>query len=54
MRVGLGFSHVAVAAENYISPTYTQQAYRFFNNANSADVGSALALQDTGASLGSA
>jgi hypothetical protein len=54
MRTGLSFSKVAVAAENYISPTYTQQAYRFFNNANSADVGTVLAAQDTPASLGSA
>ncbi len=54
MRTGLSFAKVAVAAENYISPTYTQQAYRFFNNANLADVGSTLALQDNGASLGSA
>jgi hypothetical protein len=54
MRTGLSFAKVAVAAENYISPTYTQQAYRFFNNANSTDVGSVLAAQDTAASLGSA
>lgn len=34
-------------------PTYSQSAFRFFNNANSTDVGSALATQDTAASLGS-
>lgn len=54
MRTGLSFAKVAVAAENYISPTYTQQAYRFFNNTNSADVGTVLAAQDTPAALGSA
>lgn len=32
-------------------PGFTQSAYRFFNNANSTDVGSALASQDTGATL---
>jgi hypothetical protein len=52
-RTALPYTKIAIAGERYISPTYTQQAYRFFNNANSADVGSALALQDTGASLGS-
>lgn len=35
-------------------PTYTQSAYRLYNNANSTDVGSALAAQDTAATLGSA
>ncbi len=54
MRTALPLSKIALASERYISPAYTQQAYRFFNNANSADVGSALAVQDTGASLGSA
>lgn len=54
MRTALPLSKIALASERYISPAYTQQAYRFFNNANSADVGSALALQDTGASLGTA
>ncbi len=53
-RTALPLSKIALASERYISPTYTQQAYRFFNNANSADVGSALSLQDTAASLGSA
>ena len=33
--------------------TYTEQAYRLFNNADSTDVGSALAAQDTAATLGS-
>lgn len=33
---------------------YSQSAYRLFNNANSTDVGSALAAQDTAATLGSA
>lgn len=37
-----------------ILPTYTQSAYRLFNNANSADVGSALAAQDTPATLATA
>ncbi len=32
-------------------PTYTQQAYRFFTNANGVDVGSTLAAQDTAAAL---
>lgn len=54
MRTGLPYTKIALASERYISPTYTQQAYRFFNNANSADVGSPLAAQDTAASLGSA
>lgn len=31
--------------------TFTQSAYRFFNNANSTDVGSVLAAQDTAATL---
>lgn len=35
-------------------PTVEQSAYRFFENANSADVGSALASQDTAATLTSA
>ena len=33
---------------------WEQAAYRFFNNANGTDVGSALAVQDTAATLGSA
>jgi len=33
--------------------TYTQSAFRLFNNADSTDVGSALAAQDTAASLAS-
>jgi len=33
-------------------PTYTQSGYRFFNNADSTDVGSALAAQDTNTALG--
>jgi hypothetical protein len=37
-----------------ISPTYNQSAYRLFNNANSADVGSALAAQDTAGTLAAA
>ena len=36
-----------------IAPALTQSAYRFFANANSTDVGSALASQDTAASLSS-
>ncbi len=35
------------------TPTYEQSAYRLFNNADSADVGTALAAQDTAATLGS-
>lgn len=54
MRTALPYTKIALAPERYISPTYTQQAYRFFNNANSADVGSPLAAQDTAASLSSA
>ena len=53
-RTALPYTKIAIAGERYISPTYTQQAYRFFNNANSADVGSVLAAQDTAATLGSA
>lgn len=53
-RTALPYTKIAIAGERYISPTYTQQAYRFFNNANSTDVGSPLAAQDTAASLGSA
>jgi len=36
-----------------VPPTFTQSAYRFFNNVNSTDVGSALASQDTVATLSS-
>ncbi len=53
-RTALPYTKIAIAGERYISPTYTQQAYRFFNNANSTDVGSPLAAQDTAASLVSA
>ncbi len=35
-------------------PTSTQSAFRFFNNADSTDVGSALAAQDTNTNLGAA
>lgn len=35
------------------TPTFTQSAYRLFNNADSTDVGTALAAQDTAATLGS-
>ncbi len=34
-------------------PVYTQSAYRLYNNANSTDVGSTLAAQDTAATLAS-
>ena len=47
MRTALPLTKIALASERYISPTYTQQAYRFFNNVNSTDVGSALATQDS-------
>ncbi len=36
-----------------VSPTFDQIAYRFFENDDSTDVGSALATQDTAADLGS-
>ena len=39
---------------NLTPPTYTQSAYRFFNNADSTDVGSALAVQDTVVTLSAA
>jgi len=35
-------------------PTYEQSAFRFFNNADSTNVGSTLAAQDTSVTLGSA
>jgi hypothetical protein len=35
-------------------PTFEQSAYRFFENANSTDVGAVLAAQDNAATLGSA
>ena len=41
-------THTAGAAT-----TFNQSAYRMFNNLNSADVGTALAAQDTAATLGS-
>jgi hypothetical protein len=37
-----------------ILPTYNQSAYRLFNNNNGTDVGSALAAQDTAATLAAA
>jgi len=37
----------------YTLPTYTQSAYRLFNNLDSTDVGTTLAAQDTAATLGS-
>lgn len=53
-RTALPLTKIAIASERYILPTHTQQAYRFFNNANSLDVGTVLAAQDTAASLVSA
>ncbi len=50
-RTGLPLTKIAVASERYILPTFEQSAYRFFANSNSTDVGSALALQDTPATL---
>ncbi|MDP1614283.1 MAG: hypothetical protein Q8L68_00635, partial [Methylococcales bacterium] len=48
-----GFS-ADFAFNRYIpTPTFTQSAYRLFNNLDSTDVGTALALQDTAATLGS-
>lgn len=38
---------------SYTLPTYTQSAYRLFNNLDSTDVGTALVAQDTAATLGS-
>jgi len=38
---------------NLVPPTYTQAAYRFYNNQNSADVGTTLAAQDNPATLAS-
>jgi hypothetical protein len=38
---------------SYTLPTYTQSAYRLFNNTDSTDVGTTLAAQDTVATLGS-
>ncbi|MEK7652217.1 MAG: hypothetical protein AAB351_03415 [Patescibacteria group bacterium] len=35
------------------TPTFTQSAYRLFNNLDSTDVGTALVAQDTAATLGS-
>lgn len=35
------------------TPTFAQSAYRLFNNADSTDVGTALAAQDTAGTLGS-
>jgi hypothetical protein len=39
---------------NLAPPTYEQAAYRFYNNQNSADVGSTLAAQDNPATLATA
>ncbi len=36
-----------------LAPTFNQSAYRLFNNLDSTDVGTALAAQDTAATLGS-
>ena len=41
----------AVATFKSVSPTFTQSNYRVFNNASSADVGTALAAQNTAATL---
>jgi len=38
---------------NIPAPTFNQSAYRLFNNLDSTDVGTALAAQDTAATLGS-
>jgi hypothetical protein len=53
-RTALPLTKIAIASERYILPTYTQQAYRVFANANSTDVGSPLAAQDTAATLSAA
>ncbi|PCI19160.1 hypothetical protein COB64_04180, partial [Candidatus Wolfebacteria bacterium] len=44
---------VGVIAVFKAASTFEQSAYRFFNNADSTDVGSALASQDTAATLSS-
>lgn len=42
------------AVVTYVLPTFEQSAYRLFNNLDSTDVGTALAAQDTAATLGAA
>jgi hypothetical protein len=50
--VPVGWGAVVLALKPPV-PTYDQSAYRLFNNTDSTDVGTALALQDTAATLGS-
>lgn len=52
-RTALPLTKIALASERYILPTHTQQAYRFFNNTNTTNVGTALAAQNTVAPLSS-
>lgn len=51
-RTGLALTQVAIASDRYTAPTFEQAAYRFFDNSENSDVGSALAAQDTAATLG--
>ncbi len=50
-RTALPFTKIAIAAEQYIPPLYTQQSYRWFANTNSTNVGTPLAAQNTAATL---
>lgn len=50
-RTALPLTKVAVVGERYILPSYTQQAYRFFANTNTTDVGTALSAQNTAGTL---
>ncbi|MBP9816454.1 MAG: hypothetical protein KBD05_00250 [Candidatus Pacebacteria bacterium] len=52
-RTALPLTKVAIASDRYQSPTFEQSAYRLFGNTNTTDVGSALAAQDTNATLAS-
>ncbi|MCJ7829496.1 hypothetical protein MUP50_00180, partial [Patescibacteria group bacterium] len=49
-----GSFRITLAYERYLPPTFGQSAYRWFNNQNSTDVGTPLAVQDNTAILGSA
>ena len=52
-RTALPLTKVAVISDRYQSPTFEQASYRLFANLNSTDVGTALAAQDTTATLAS-
>jgi len=49
--VPVGFGGIVLALKP-APPAFNQSAYRFFNNADSTNVGTALAAQDTAATLG--